>query len=421
MVKFAKFELPQYLHGNEDRATYVLAGSAAPSISLDELISLSSDRATTENALKFHSLKLPLGPVQGSLGLRRAIAALYQGQGQGHDQGEPGVPGSGPVSAPISADHVITTPGTTGANFLVLQGLLGAADHAICLYPTYPQLTGLVEAVAGQVSYWAPKPEDGWRPDLSELRGLIKPDGSTKVLVLNNPNNPTGWHFDRELQRQILDLAREKGLIVLADEIFRPLFATDITPPPSFIEHDDYTKVIVTGSLSKVWGMSGVRIGWVVCRDPAIIDLLVNARQYTVQSTGVIDEAIATEVLSDRCRPALLRRHLAYQHQDLALLDAFVETNKDLVSWTRPTAGATAFVKFSAPTREPLDDVAFCQALLDKKGVLLGPGSLCFGGNSPTDFRGYVRVHITKEPGVLQKALDLTSEFLEEYRSGQDK
>lgn len=335
--------------------------------------------------------------------MRSAIAGLYS-------------------SGRISADDVITTTGTTGANSVVLQTLLNPGDHAICLYPTYPQLLGLAEGLTGgNVSYWrsrTPGPADndnnGWKLDLDDLRGLIKP--STKLIVLNNPNNPTGWHFDGNLQRQILEIARENDIVVVVDEIFWPLFQD--TPAPSFGEHDS-SRVIVTSSVSKVWGMSGVRVGWIVCRDGALRDRLLNTRQYTFQSTSAIDEVIATEVLSERCRPVLLKRHLGYAAQDLGLLDAFVEKNKDICSWTRPVAGATAFVRVSAPsTGQPLDDVDFCRALLVEKGVLLSPGSLCFGGTAHEDFKGYVRVHTTVLPDTLKKALGLIDAFLDEkYRT----
>lgn len=396
----------KWIDGNEQSAEFILGGSATPSLSIQDLISLSSHPSATEGALQFQSLKLGLGSSQGAAELRSNIASLYD------------------ESKGISSKHVITATGTTGANQTVFQTLIRAGDHVVCQYPIYPQLRDLPKAFPCEVSLWKLDPENGWKGDLEQLRQLIRPN--TKMIILNNPNNPTGSHLDAVAQGKIIDIAREHNIIVFADEIFRPLYhhgpAGEKQPtPPSLVEHD-YTRVVVTSSLSKVWGMSGARVGWIVCRDQSLLDAFVNARQYTFQATSSIDEVIATEALHPaRCRPATLQRHLAYARQNLALLDAFVARNSDMCSWTRPTSGATAFLKFrSATTGEAFDDVEFCRALLRDKRVLLSPGSLCFSDSDDHDgrvaFKGYTRVHFTCLPDTLQKALELVDAFLAERR-----
>ncbi|OQV01251.1 hypothetical protein CLAIMM_06639 [Cladophialophora immunda] len=394
MVQLATFQLPNWIEGNKDSAKYVLGGSAAPSISLDDLVALSIDPAATERALQFRSMKMNNGSLQGTRELRERIASLY--------------------SEDVLPENVITATGTTGANLTVFQSLLQAGDHAICQYPTYPQLLGLPESFPCDLSYWRLDPDKGWQPSVDELRKLIQP--STKMIILNNPNNPTGAHLDGTLQGKILEIAREHNIIVFADEIFRPLFHSPAAAStPSLVEHG-YSKVVVTSSMSKVWGMSGVRIGWIVSRDRDILALLLNTRQYTVMSTSLIDEVVATEALSPRCRPLILKRHLEYAQQNLARWDAFVKKNSDMCSWTRPTAGAIAFVKFSSPDGTVVDDVEFCQQLLKEDGVLISPGSLCFSTEKQTDFRGYVRLHFTLTPENLDKALEVLDSFLAKRR-----
>lgn len=338
---------------------------------------------------------LGLGSSQGSDGLRRAIAALYG-------------------DANVLPEHIMTAMGTTGANMTVLQSLLHPGDHVICSYPTYGQLSGGPQGIPCEVSPWRLDPNNQWKLDLEELRTLIRP--STKMLILNNPSNPTGSHLDANMQSQILDIARDKGLIVFVDEIFRPLFhQTQSKIPPSFVQHN-YDKVVVTGSMSKAWGLSGVRVGWIACRHSSLLDAFLNARQYNIQATSSIDEVIATEALSDRCRPAILERHLGYARQGLDMLTVFVERNRDMCSWTKPTAGAIAFIKISS-NGKPVDDVEFCRALLKEQGVLLSPGSLCFGEAQKGDFQGFVRVHFTALPGRVQKALELMDQALEKRRN----
>ncbi|OAG34725.1 hypothetical protein AYO21_11117 [Fonsecaea monophora] len=405
MAQLAPFHLANWIEGNKDKAKYVLGGSAAPSISLDDLLSLSTDPAATERALHFRSIKMNIGSGQGAKELRTQIASMY--------------------NEDISAANVVTATGTTGANLTVFQSLLRAGDHVVCQYPTYPQLLGLPESFQCDISYWKLDPARGWQPSIDELRGLIRP--ATKMIILNNPNNPTGVHLDGALQRQILDIARDHNLVVFADEIFRPLFhgppGGASTSVPSLVEHNEYSRVVVTSSMSKVWGMSGVRIGWIVSRDRDILDLVLNTRQYTVMSTSVIDEVVATEVLSPRCRPRILQRHLDYAQKNLALLEAFINKNSDMCSWTRPTAGAIAFVKFSSPPAADRqgqvdDDVEFCRQLLAEDGVLVSPGSLCFSTDGQRDFPGYVRVHFTVVPEYMEEALGVVDGFLAKRRKG---
>lgn len=152
-----------------DNAQLVLGGSAAPSLSLDDLIALSSDPETTKQALNVSALKLTSHAPQGSLALRDAIVELYKG---------------------ISPEQVVTATGTTGSNLTVFSSLLQPGDHVIGVYPTYPQLLALPKALGCDMSYWRLVPDNGWQPDIEELRNLIRP--ATKMIILNNPMNPTG-------------------------------------------------------------------------------------------------------------------------------------------------------------------------------------------------------------------------------------
>jgi len=381
-------------------ASHVLAGSATPALSINDLIALSSDADATRRALSFGEVQLSLGDVAGSEALRSAIAALYQGEG--HD---------------ITHENVVTATGTTGANMIVLYSLLRADDHVICVYPIYNQLLNLPQAQGCEVSQWRLKQDNDWSLDLKELESLVRPN--TKLLILNNPNNPTASHLDKSKQLQILEIAKRHDIIVLVDEIFRPLFhdkASLQNPPPSFVKHD-YQKVIVTGSMSKAWGLTGTRLGWMVSRDKSLLENFTNTKFYTSESTSTIDELIVTEALSDRCRPTILQRHLSYAQENLSSLDKFMTKNKDLCRWTRPTAAATAFIQFLSSAGEPVDDIEFCRSLLDAKGVLLSPGSL-FTDPSKQDrnFRGFVRVHFTIPPANMAKSLELIDEFLQQSR-----
>ncbi|EPS34331.1 hypothetical protein PDE_09295 [Penicillium oxalicum 114-2] len=429
MSEIAPFALPQWIEAHGGKARLPLAGSATPALSVQDLIDLSTDKETTSaNLSSIQSLKLNLGPLNGSEQLRRQIAGLYNDT--------------------ITADHIFPTHGTTGANALVFQTLLNPGDHVVAMYPCYAQLISLPRSVPNvDVSYWNVDLKGHRKPDIKELQALIKP--STKLIVVNNPNNPTGAVLSQDLQMEIVELARSHGLTILADEIFLSLHHGVSDPkdaPRSFVDlpaprssssasssgtttssSTPYENIIVTSSMSKSWGLSGLRIGWLATRNPAFMAQCSNRGLYTIMALSNIDEVIAAEALSDRCRPQILAKHLQIARQNVQMLDSFVERNQSVCSWTRPVAGGTAFLRFVHPkTGEPVEDVAFCQDLMREKGVLLAPGTRCFGivekrdGGENTEelkpLSGFARVHVTADPVVMEKGLAAIEEYLEELK-----
>ncbi|OGE48856.1 hypothetical protein PENARI_c025G09886 [Penicillium arizonense] len=388
MDKITSFELPKWITKHKS-ASLVLAGSATPALSIQDLIQLSSDKQTTSSNLSVETLKLNLGPGNGSENLRQQIAGLYDEK--------------------ITADNILATNGASGANSLVFQSLLEPGDHVIAMYPSYTPLLAIPKAKVGKdISYWSPDLNNQGQSDLQQLKDMIKP--TTKMIVLNNPNNPLGTILNLEMQHAIVALAREHGIILVVDEIFRPLFH-DSTNPPSFLElSEENDNIIVTSSVSKAWGLSGTRVGWIATKSAKILSQCFNLGLYTIMAIGTIDDAIAAEALSDRCRPQILAKHLELARKNLVLLESFVNKHEG-VSWIKPSSGATAFVRFSS-TGVPVDDVEFCLRLKERKGVLLAPGSLCFGLPAAQDFRGFVRMHITGPPEKMQAGLEAIGEFL---------
>lgn len=367
----------------------MLAGSATPALSIQDLVELSSDKQRTSSNLSVGSLKLSLGPSMGSENLRQKIAGLYNEK--------------------VTADHILATNGATGANSLVFQSLLKPGDHVIAMYPSYTQLLSIPKATVGQeISYWSLDLNNQAQGDLQQLKDMINP--TTKMIVLNNPNNPLGTILSLEMQHGIVALARKHGLILVVDEIFRPLFH-DSTNPPSFVElSEENDNIIVTSSLSKAWGLSGTRVGWIATKSAKVLSQCFELGLYTTMAVGTIDAVIAAEALSDRCRPQILAKHLDIAQSNLASLENFVNKHEG-ISWIKPSSGATAFVQFSS-NGAPVDEIDFCQKLREQKGVLLAPGSLCFGLGAAQAFRGFVRMHITAPPENVRAALEAIDEFL---------
>lgn len=165
--------------------------------------------------------------------------------------------------------------------------------------------------------------------------------------------------------------------------------------------------------MSKAFSLAGIRLGWIATRNPSMIEAFASARDYTLISVGQLDDQVATQALSSPAVENLLERNCQLARQNLDDLEAFVHDFKWAASWTRPEAGTTAFIKF-ARDGNPIDDVAFCQMLLEKYEVMFVPGSRCFGDGD--DFKGYVRVGYVPERQVMIDGLEALREFMrDEY------
>ncbi|KAK8008364.1 PLP-dependent transferase [Apiospora marii] len=320
-------------------------------------------------------------------------------------------PGSPNVVPP---EQVLITQGAISANHLVFYTLVGPGDHVICVYPTYQQLYAVPESLGAEVSLWELQEADGWIPDVGKLKALVK--DNTKMIVVNNPNNPTGATTPRDILASIVEVARKYDIIVLSDEVYRPLFhrATETTPPPSMAAMG-YEKVVVTSSLSKAWALAGIRVGWVASPNRGLTEQLAAARDYTTISVSQLDDQVARYALHPSVRGGLLSRNLELAVRNLALLSRFVEAHRGQVSWVKPTAGTTAFIRFNSDKHggDPVEDVQFCRDVLEKTKVMLVPGSKCFGHRHT--FQGYVRMGYVCETAVLEESLTRLDSYLKEH------
>src|SRR5277367_4613134 len=176
-----------------------VAETCAASISIDDLVELCEDK-NIEPPLKT-SVKLTYGPIRGSDALRQRLAGLYSVR----------------VATPMLAEDVLIMPGAIAANFLTLYTLLGPGDHVICVYPTYQQLYSVPESLGAEVSLWKLKKAKKYVPDLADLDALIKEN--TKMIIINNPNNPTGATIPKSVLTELVEKAREHNIIVMSDEV----------------------------------------------------------------------------------------------------------------------------------------------------------------------------------------------------------
>lgn len=284
-------------------------------------------------------------------------------------------------------DHVMVTHGSTEANFMIMQGLLEPGDEVLVLDPIYQQLYGIAEAMGCTLRRWPLRYERQWRPDMNELRDLLTP--KTRMVVVNFPHNPTGVSITPEEQRELIDAVEEAGAWLVWDAAFAEM-TYDRPPLPEPI---DSPRALSMGTMSKAYGLPGVRVGWCLAA-PEILERFVRIRDYTTLHLSPLVEFVAQKAMENADR--LVRMRLDQARRNLALLEEWVGEHAGQVEWAKPWGGVSSFVRFRGHDMEP-----FCHRLAQEERVLLVPG-VCFGqpefarlgfGGSTSDLtRGLERV-----------------------------
>ena len=239
-----------------------------------------------------------------------------------------------------------------------------------------------------------------------------------KMIILNNPNNPTGATISEVVLSQIVEFAKARGIIIFSDEVYRPLFHNLLTEPASIPPPATtlgYEKTIVTGSMSKAFALAGIRVGWIASRSKEILAAIESARDYTTITVSQVDDQIAAYALSEGVLPSLLKRNVDLARANMELLDAFVNKHSSVCSWTRPVAGTTALIQFKNKGI-PVDDVDFCVRVIEETRVFFVPASKCFGRGE--DFAGFVRVGYVCHTEVLREGLEKLGVFVDKHLVG---
>lgn len=230
---------------------------------------------------------------------------------------------------------------------------------------------------------------------MEQLRAAVRPD--TKLICLTNPNNPTGTMMDLAILREVVKIARSVDAYILCDEVYRGVEAEDILGVPSIV--DLYEKGLATCGLSKAFSLPGLRVGWLVA--PAdLMARIGDQRDYSIISVGVLDDSLACIALENK--DVLLGRSCGIINRNRAIVEQWLG-GEPRASWTAPDAGSAALLRIDAPT----DDREFAIGLLEKKGVLLTPGS-AFG------IAGHYRLGYTCSEDVLREGLAEISAYLDE-------
>jgi aspartate/methionine/tyrosine aminotransferase len=376
-MKIKDFGVERWMDLYENQCTYNLAETCVESLTIDQLLTLAGKQDTILDELR--PLRLTYGAIEGSTRLREAIASMYTRQ---------------------APDNLIVTHGAIGGNALVYQTLVEPGDTVISVLPTYQQHYSIPESYGADVRILKLREENGFLPDLAELRSLV--NDKTRLIAINNPNNPTGSLMDEKFLADIAGIARSCGAYVLCDEVYRGTDQVGNGYTASIA--DIYERGISTGSMSKTYSLAGLRLGWIAGPKELIRAVAIH-RDYNTISVGMIDDHFASIALENRA--AILARNHDIVRTNLAILDAWV-AKQPAISYIKPKSGTTALLKYDLP----ISSVEFCTALIEQTGVMFTPGSAL-------DMEGYVRIGYANNRHVLETGLARVAEFLANSRARQ--
>ena len=369
------FEMERWQSHHENKVEYNLAESGVQPIRLDELREIA--------AIDPSDTLLGYGHTDGSPLLRERIAAMYPG---------------------AAAANVIATVGSAEANFLVMWRLVESGDRVVVVRPAYEQTTGLAAGLGAQVaSVWLEE-DRGWQPAPGAATEAIQP--GTRVVVVTNPNNPTGHPLGEAATAEIVEAAAKVGAWILSDEVYAGGELSGV-PTPSLWGRTD--RVLIAASLSKAYGLPGLRLGWLVA--PAEFREELWARKdYTTIAPSSLSDRLGVAALEPTARARLLERGRGILRENLGVVTVWTAEHAGILNLRPPAAGAIAFFRYDLP----VGSTELAERLLAEQSVLIVPGDQ-FGIDH--HFRiGYGYTSPPLEPGL--KRLSIMIDQLAGMRTG---
>lgn len=348
MTQLADFRLETYFSRWEFTARHHLTASDMQSMTLGELLAMADDR----DRAAWDDLWLGYTTNVGDPELREVIAQTYDR---------------------MDASDILCFAGAEEAIYLAMNVLLDTGDHAVVLTPNY-QAAETVPLSRCEVTGVALDPASDWALDLDRIRAAIRPN--TKVVSVNFPNNPTGKVIGRADFVELAHICDEHEIHLFSDEVYRGVERDPATTLPQAADLSD--RSLSLNVTSKSLGLPGLRVGWIACRDHALLDKLVRAKHYTTICNSAPSEVLARIAL--KARSAILDRNRALIARNVGVFDAFFAEFADVFEWRAPDGGCVAYPRYLGPgTAEE-----FCLRLLEEAGVLLLPPSIYRSELTPT-------------------------------------
>jgi aspartate/methionine/tyrosine aminotransferase len=295
---------------------------------------------------------------------------------------------------------VLVTVGCAEANFITVQAILGPGDELVVMLPNYMQIWGIGHNYGFRVKPFHLQAERGWAPDLDELNEAVSE--KTRLIAVCNPNNPTGHILAQEDMDGMVAAAERVGAWLLADEVYSGAERLTDAQTPSFWGR--YDRVLAMGSMSKAYGLPGLRIGWVVGPADTVDDIWAR-HEYTTISTTVLANKLAALALSPEVRPRLIQRTRDYLRRGFPILDGWLESHEGTFTVVPPQAAAIAFARYHLD----INSTEFVDRLMREKSVLIVPGDH-FGMDH------YLRISFGLPPDYLRAGLDRIHELIVELQ-----
>jgi aspartate/methionine/tyrosine aminotransferase len=339
-VRIAPFEIERFYERWEFRAELMLSSSDCESLSVIDVLALEDDAGQ-----RLLDMRLGYTEVPGSPELRAAVASGFER---------------------IEPDDVLTLAAAEEGIFVAYHALLGPDDHVVVEAPCYGSAIELARSTGASVSLWERTHEDGWSYDIDALEGLLR--ANTKLIYVNSPHNPTGSQMPRATLERLVEIARERELVLFSDEVYRGLEHDLADRLPAAC--DLYERAISLNTVSKAYGLPGLRIGWLACRDATLIAKIRELKLYTTICSSAPSELLVAvalrhaDQLIERCRGIVLA--------NLPLVEEFLARRGELFEWVHPSAGPIGFPRVS----DGRDVEAWCERTAEQTGVLLLPGTV---------------------------------------------
>jgi aspartate/methionine/tyrosine aminotransferase len=368
-MTFVPFQLEEWQSLHEQDVDFNLADSGVQPVPVKELL----DNPELNERMREVALHYPV--VNGSPRLRELIGSLYK----------------------TTPSNVLVTVGAAEANSVALQTLLEPGDEVVAMEPSYRQLWGITRNLGCTFKQFHLNPNKEWRVDLGELEAAVT--SRTKLIGITNPNNPTGKILNEAEIDRVVKIAAKHGTWILADEVYRGTERlTDIETPSFFGRYD---RIIAVHSLSKAYGLSGLRIGWVVAPRKSI-ESIWRRHEYATISAGVLDMFFAEIALAEPTRTRLLTRTRKFIREGYARLEGWIAEHSPLLSVVPPESTALAFVRYQLD----MPSTAVADALRRSAGVLVAPGEY-FG------IENHLRITHGLKAEYLREALDRIGSAIE--------
>ncbi len=341
MTTLPSFRLEVFFSRWEFEARHHMTASDAETMRMSDLLAL----AGPDDREAWERVSLGYTETWGAPALRETIASTYD---------------------TLSGADILIFAGAEEGLYCAMLALLGPDDHAIVTVPNYQSMETMPVTIAGKVTGVALLPENRWQLDLDDVRAALRPE--TKVIAVNFPNNPTGTIADQAIFRGLVELCAERGIHLFSDEVYRGLETNDAKRLPQAA--DLFDKGISLNVMSKAYGLPGLRIGWIACRDHALLARMEKMKHYLSICNARPSEVLAG--IAIKARETIFARNRALCAENIAKIGAFFADYPEHYEWVEPDGGCVAFTRYLG--KDGVEE--HCRRLVEEKGVLLLPSSL---------------------------------------------